>query len=59
MKFLLPYMDNKEGRVCQVCCNAMLRGNQALCISYLMTEDIVYGETVHIIFRQRKIQIDL
>ena len=26
MKFLLPYMDNKEGRVCQVCCNALLRG---------------------------------
>ncbi|KAL9950761.1 hypothetical protein ACROYT_G043318 [Oculina patagonica] len=29
MKFLLPYMDNKEGRVCQVCCNALLRA-QAL-----------------------------
>ena len=28
MKFLLSYMDNKEGRVCQVCCNALLRGNQ-------------------------------
>ena len=26
MKFVLPYLDNKEGRVCQVCCNALLRG---------------------------------
>lgn len=25
MKFMLPYMDNREGRVCQVCCNALLR----------------------------------
>ena len=23
-------MDNKEGRVCQVCCNALLRGNQII-----------------------------
>ena len=28
MKFSLPYLDNKEGRVCQVCCNSLLRGNQ-------------------------------
>lgn len=29
MKFVLPYLDNKEGRVCQVCCSALLRA-QAL-----------------------------
>ena len=30
MKFFLPYLDNKEGRVCQVCCNALLRGNREI-----------------------------
>ena len=31
MKFLLPYMNNKEGRVCQICCNALLRGKLFAC----------------------------
>ena len=35
MKFLLPYMDNKEGRVCQVCCNALLRGNQVTIFQFV------------------------
>ncbi|XP_074611326.1 zinc finger FYVE domain-containing protein 9-like isoform X1 [Acropora palmata] len=33
MKFLLPYMDNKEGRVCQVCCNALLRAEALMHIT--------------------------
>ncbi|XP_048581610.1 zinc finger FYVE domain-containing protein 9 [Nematostella vectensis] len=30
MKFVLPYLGNKEARVCQVCCDVLLRENRQI-----------------------------
>ena len=62
MKFSLAYMEGKEGRVCQVCCNALLRGicrviavqwakQQFMLFSYTLRKNLDLLDCIHLQFR--------